>query len=59
MPEIAGHGLEAEEKLDDILVHLLFELIDLIVVGDGRITKFLVAINEARKGVAKVAARRG
>jgi hypothetical protein len=45
--------LEAEEKVDSILVDLLFELINLLVVGDGVGAEIIVPIKQATNGTFK------
>ncbi len=50
-----GDGLEAAEEVDAVLVHLLLELIDLLVIGDGDVAEVFVAIEQAAEGVAQVA----
>jgi hypothetical protein len=53
--EIARHGLEATEKVDAIPIHPLLKLINLLVVGDGRVAEAFVPIDDAGKGIAEIA----
>ena len=55
--QIDRHRLEAQQQFDAVLIHLLFEQIDLLVVGDHLVAQLAIALEQPAEGPLQIALR--
>ena len=55
LAQVRGHRMEPQHGFDPVPIHLNFEGVDLLVVGDHRVAPVLIPFEEALAGVFQIA----